>query len=347
MANRERYSGRQDRDHDDDRARGYGQSEGYQGDYGRGGQGADYGGGHERDYGGDNRGGGGMGRGYQGSRDAGGYGRSTGDFDRDYQAGRAQERYGQSDISGDYGQDYGYPTGGARSGRGYDGGYAEDGQQSYGRGNYGQATNYGGETPSYGGDYTGRGGASGAGYGGAGGYGGSAAGYGSSNYGSGGYGSSGYGSGGYGNPDQRDWAERAGDEVRSWFGDEEAARRREADHSGRGPKNYTRSDDRIREDVCDRLTHDAMVDASEIEVSVDGREVTLNGKVDSRAAKRRAEDCADSVSSVGHVQNNLRVAEQAARSGGYAGTTTTTGSTTGSATAASGKARTQSSKSNA
>ena len=39
----------------------------------------------------------------------------------------------------------------------------------------------------------------------------------------------------------------------SWFGDEDAARRRQQDHSGRGPSNYTRSDERIREDVCDRL----------------------------------------------------------------------------------------------
>jgi anti-sigma factor RsiW len=49
------------------------------------------------------------------------------------------------------------------------------------------------------------------------------------------------------------------------------------------------------------------VDASEIEVSVSDREVTLSGMVDSRDAKRRAEDCAESVSGVMHVQNNLRV----------------------------------------
>ncbi|WP_063776639.1 BON domain-containing protein [Microvirga massiliensis] len=78
-------------------------------------------------------------------------------------------------------------------------------------------------------------------------------------------------------------------------------------HRGRGPRGYTRSDDRIREDVCERLTSDPWVDASEIEVSVSDREVTLSGMVDSRDAKRRAEDCAESVSGVTHVQNNLRV----------------------------------------
>jgi hypothetical protein len=30
-------------------------------------------------------------------------------------------------------------------------------------------------------------------------------------------------------------------------------------HRGRGPKGYTRSDDRIREEVCDRLTDDPVV----------------------------------------------------------------------------------------
>jgi osmotically-inducible protein OsmY len=106
----------------------------------------------------------------------------------------------------------------------------------------------------------------------------------------------------------RDMWDRASDEVASWFGDEDAAHRRRLDNfRGRGPKNYTRSSDRIREDVSDRLSDDWMVDASDIEVSVDGTEVTLNGTVPSREAKRRAEDCADSVSGITHVQNNLRV----------------------------------------
>lgn len=78
-------------------------------------------------------------------------------------------------------------------------------------------------------------------------------------------------------------------------------------HRGRGPKNYQRSDDRIREDVSDRLSDDHDVDASDIDVSVSDREVTLSGEVDSKQAKRHAEDCADSCSGVEHVQNNLRV----------------------------------------
>ena len=122
-------------------------------------------------------------------------------------------------------------------------------------------------------------------------------------------------------PDERGWFDRAADEVSSWFGDDDAQRRREIDerraghHHGRGPRGYTRSDDRIREDVNDRLTDDAMVDASEIEVTVSKCEVTLNGTVDTRMAKRRAEDIAESVSGVRHVQNNIRVKEREGWSG--------------------------------
>jgi osmotically-inducible protein OsmY len=87
-------------------------------------------------------------------------------------------------------------------------------------------------------------------------------------------------------------------------------------YSGKGPKGYSRSDDRIREDVCDRLTEDPQIDASEIDVKVSSCEVTLAGSVDSREAKRRAEDCAETVSGVRNVQNNIRVQH------GASGTTT-------------------------
>ena len=108
--------------------------------------------------------------------------------------------------------------------------------------------------------------------------------------------------------EDRGFLDKAGDEVMSWFGDEEAARRRNRDgHRGKGPKNYTRSDSGIEEDVNERLTDDLMVDASDISVSVSKGEITLDGTVDSKAAKRRAEDCCDSVSGTQHVQNNLRV----------------------------------------
>ena len=79
------------------------------------------------------------------------------------------------------------------------------------------------------------------------------------------------------------------------------------EHRGRGPKGYRRSDDRIREDINDRLTDDSWVDATHIDVQVADGEVTLTGSVNSRDAKRRAEDIAERVSGVEDVQNNLKV----------------------------------------
>jgi osmotically-inducible protein OsmY len=129
----------------------------------------------------------------------------------------------------------------------------------------------------------------------------------------------------------RDFWDKAGDEVSSWFGDEDARRRREMDrYRGRGPRNYARSDERIREDVNDRLTDDGFLDATEIECSVENREVTLSGTVDSRQAKRRAEDLAESVSGVTHVQNNLRVRREDDTTSGS--TVSSTSATTGSRT---------------
>jgi osmotically-inducible protein OsmY len=109
---------------------------------------------------------------------------------------------------------------------------------------------------------------------------------------------------------QRGFLDRASDEVASWFGDREAERRREQDHSGRGPKGYSRSDDRIREDINDRLTDDPFVDAMDIEVTVSGAEATLTGFVPSRDQRRRAEDIVERISGVTHVQNNIRVRGQ-------------------------------------
>lgn len=79
------------------------------------------------------------------------------------------------------------------------------------------------------------------------------------------------------------------------------------DYRGRGPRNYRRPDGRILDDVGHRLTEDGYVDASDIEVSVQDQEVTLSGTVSTPFEKRQAEDIADTVSGVTHVQNNLRV----------------------------------------
>ena len=61
------------------------------------------------------------------------------------------------------------------------------------------------------------------------------------------------------------------------------------------------------EDVCERLTFDERVDASEIEVKVDQHEVILSGTVTTREEKRRAEDLAESIPGVRNVENRIKV----------------------------------------
>ncbi len=117
---------------------------------------------------------------------------------------------------------------------------------------------------------------------------------------------------GYYGEENRGWWDKAADEVSSWMGDEEAARRRERDnlnsgqYRGHGPRSYKRSDERIKEDINDRLTDHAYLDASEIEVEVSDGNVVLTGSVINRYAKRMAEDIADNISGVKNVENRLR-----------------------------------------
>jgi hypothetical protein len=76
---------------------------------------------------------------------------------------------------------------------------------------------------------------------------------------------------------------------------------------GRGPKNYTRSDERIRDDLCERLSDADDIDASGLSVTVMQGVVTLDGEVPHRRMKHWAEDLAESCSGVRDVDNKLRV----------------------------------------
>jgi osmotically-inducible protein OsmY len=233
------------------------------------------------------------------------YNRTSGGPGEEWSSGRYgnESRYGQS--SGSYSQRYNYPTG-FRSG------------QSYGGSSYGQTgRGYGYRSGDYG-------------YG--------------SDYGEG-YAGGRYEDERYGRGGERGWWDRTSDEISSWFGDQEAERRRQMDRQraelrGRGPKNYRRSDERIKEDVNDRLG-DGYLDATEIEVQVANGDVTLTGMVKNRIDKRRAEDIAESVSGVSNVENRLRVKESSLTrntefgSSSSTGTTGTTGTTDTSTSATS------------
>lgn len=78
----------------------------------------------------------------------------------------------------------------------------------------------------------------------------------------------------------------------------------------RGPKGYTRSDERIREDVCERFAY-----AFDLDVSVAVREacVRLEGSVPERWMKHEIEDLAASCVWVRDVDNQVRVPRDAPR----------------------------------
>lgn len=125
-----------------------------------------------------------------------------------------------------------------------------------------------------------------------------------------------YGYGGYGHMGQGDLYSPGGLGTRQW--DAFDYRRTSAPHPealrdpmparfrGMGPKNWARSDERILEEVCERLS-DADIDASEIEVTVQGGEVTLAGTVPDRRSKHDAEDIACHARGVKDCHNRLRV----------------------------------------
>ncbi len=75
----------------------------------------------------------------------------------------------------------------------------------------------------------------------------------------------------------------------------------------RGPKGYTRSDERIREDVCERLAYAVDIDVSEVTVAVETACVLLEGTVPERWMKHEIEDLAASCVWVDDVENRVRV----------------------------------------
>lgn len=246
----------------------------------------------ERDYYGSEMSGG---RGGYGARH---YGNESGGWQ-----GREEEQWRNRDIHGEYDRDAnyggfsssgtgnyrGYGGSGGSQGdynyRGYERGRERYGQQSFGQGGrgYGQSRGLGSEERPSGGRAYGD-------------YSGSPSGYFGDEYGSQGRGMDQYVS--------------QGSQGRQWGQEEHGG------HRGRGPRGYKRSDDRIREDVCDCLTDDDRLDATNIEVAVKDGEVTLSGTTNSREDKRWAEMLVERISGVKEVQNSLRVQEQQRSLGG-------------------------------
>jgi hypothetical protein len=80
---------------------------------------------------------------------------------------------------------------------------------------------------------------------------------------------------------------------------------------GKAPKGYVRSDERLREEICERMAqHDH--DWSDVEVQVQGGIVTLSGRVEDRRLRFQAEHIADGVRGVGEITNQIRVGRDSA-----------------------------------
>jgi BON domain-containing protein len=210
---------------------------------------------------------------------------------------RGRSDWGREPSDRDWSRQWGYVEG--RSG-----GYGDRPSEWSGRG-YGSSAY--GERPS---EWSGRG------------YGSAGYGYSGSGMGYGGYGTGGrqrdwdreqpwggQGPGGFGSYGRESEWSRRGDWARYAGLASQRERSMTGPHYGRGPRNYQRSDDRIREDVCERLSQHSYLDPSDVEIRVQNGEVTLQGHVEDRWAKRTVEEIAEGVSGVKEVHNHLRITQ--------------------------------------
>lgn len=111
-------------------------------------------------------------------------------------------------------------------------------------------------------------------------------------------------------PDEMRWGRQQGLYGSSEYGGYLSSQRAQSDfqsHVGKGPKGWQRSDERIREELNEALARHPEIDASDVEVRVQGGEITLTGTVPNRRAKRLVEDVAERVFGAKDVQNNVRV----------------------------------------
>lgn len=78
-------------------------------------------------------------------------------------------------------------------------------------------------------------------------------------------------------------------------------------NKGKGPKNYKRSDARICEDICEKLSESPYINAENIEVTVENGTVFLSGAVDSKRAKLFVQDIADGTNGVYEIINRIEI----------------------------------------
>lgn len=77
-------------------------------------------------------------------------------------------------------------------------------------------------------------------------------------------------------------------------------------YRGRGPKGYVRSDQRLREIICEHLTDDSNIDASDISIEVENQYVRLTGSIEDPELKQEVEALIERVGGVKGIDNQLR-----------------------------------------
>ncbi|WP_437942397.1 BON domain-containing protein [Sorangium sp. So ce341] len=83
-------------------------------------------------------------------------------------------------------------------------------------------------------------------------------------------------------------------------------------YAGSGATGEERSDEQIREDVCELLAEHDQLDTADIQVEVRDAEVRISGTVDSDVLKEMAEEVAGAVSGVKRIVNALRAPDTGA-----------------------------------
>lgn len=136
----------------------------------------------------------------------------------------------------------------------------------------------------------------------------------------------------YGQQDQQNWEQQFGQQPQTMRGQggygqqarfgqgmEYANRGEQRDwrwdqgpYSGKGPRDYRRSDASIRDEACELLTRHGGIDATDININVHEGDITLSGNVPERHMRRMAEDMLENISGVRDINDQLRIGNKPA-----------------------------------
>jgi hypothetical protein len=114
-----------------------------------------------------------------------------------------------------------------------------------------------------------------------------------------------YGQGVYGGYGQGDMGTGTGQGGQSWGNWGQSGVMGRSQH--RGPKGYQRSDERLKEEICERLIARWDIDSSEVSVDVQNGKVMLEGTVPDRRMRHEIENLVDDCYGVLDIENQVRV----------------------------------------